>query len=372
LTKLQTFDVIKLSIAVDELNIQYLVSYIQEYLIKHRDDLLQQNLVEILEAFYQHELFTDLCNYCLEKICKDPEMLFDSDKFIGLKAPLLELLLKRDDLCIDEIVIWDNLLKWGFAQNPSVSHDNTKWSKEKVTIMKRTLHRYIPLIRFYYISPEDFLGKVYPLKKLLPKDLVDNLLTFHITPNKKSDIDKRPPRKQKFFCDSILIESQHFAIFSSWIDKKENLHYNRETIPYIFNLLYRASRDDMTAASFHEKCNNKGATIVIAKIQNSEQIVGGYNPLEWDSDFQWKSTKDSFIFSFINRTNTETAKVGYSNGQSSLGCFSNYGPIFGAGHDLSFHPPHGYWSSNPLSYPNVVIPNTFNVNDYEVFQVIKK
>ena len=35
--------------------------------------------------------------------------------------------------------------------------------------------------------------------------------------------------------------------------------------------------DGNTSAAFHEKCDNKGATIVIAKITNSEQIIGGYN-----------------------------------------------------------------------------------------------
>jgi|SRR6266498_3596397 len=117
----------------------------------------------------------------------------------------------------------------------------------------------------------------------------------------------------------------------------------------------------------------KGATIVVVKIQNSEQIVGGYNPLVWDSSNQWKSTGDSFIFSFVNRTNLQTAKVGYSNGdQYSIGCYLNYGPLFGGGHDLRFHPPEGCWKSNPHSYPNIDIPNQFNVDDYEVFQVIKK
>ena len=50
----------------------------------------------------------------------------------------------------------------------------------------------------------------------------------------------------------------------------------RKVIPYNFDLLYRASRDGNTAASFHRKCDNKGPTIVIAKITNSQQIVGGY------------------------------------------------------------------------------------------------
>ena len=71
---LQGPDVLKLLIAVDELNIQSLISCIQEYLIKYQDKFLQQNPIEILETVYQHESFADLWNYFLEKICEDPEM----------------------------------------------------------------------------------------------------------------------------------------------------------------------------------------------------------------------------------------------------------------------------------------------------------
>ena len=116
---LQGPDVLKLLIAVDELNIQQLVSHIQEYLIEHQTEFLQQNPTGILETVYQHETFTDLWNFCLEKICEEPKILFNSDnsdKFINLKAPLLEVLLKRDDLDMDEIEIWECLLKWCFAQ----------------------------------------------------------------------------------------------------------------------------------------------------------------------------------------------------------------------------------------------------------------
>ena len=82
-----------------------------------------------------------------------------------------------------------------------------------------------------------------------------------------------------FKLDSNLVKPEHIPIFSSWIDKKDSSHYNKKKNPYKFNLLYRASRDGNTAAAFHEKCDNKGATIVIAKVQNSEKIVGGYNLL---------------------------------------------------------------------------------------------
>ncbi|GBC03006.1 hypothetical protein RclHR1_04930003 [Rhizophagus clarus] len=378
LTKSQGPEVLKLLILVHELNIQYLISYIQNYLIKNQDEFLQQNLIGILETVYQHESLTDLWDCCLEKICNESKLLFESDKFTSLKAPILKLLLERDELDLDECIIWDSLLKWGLAQNPSISQDITKftkWSKDDIKIMERTLHGLVPLIRFYHISANDFLDQVLPLRKFLPKDLFNDLLTFYIAPDRKPNVQL--PRQSKFIYDSILVEHRHFVIFASWIDKKENSHYNVKNCPYNFNLLYRASRDGNTVAEFHNKCDNKGATIVVAKIAISEQIIGGYNPLYWESSDSWMSTFDSFIYFFTDKRNVKTAKVGYSNGNKySIGNYRKYAPIFGGGWDLQQF-SNGVWKCHRFensSYPKIDGSPTedFNVNEYEVFQVIKK
>src|SRR5688572_22690679 len=165
-------------------------------------------------------------------------------------------------------------------------NDPTKWNKDDIIKIERSLHRFIPLIRFYDIEPTDFFYKVYCYKDILPQDLIHDLLEFHIVPNMKPKANVAPTRKLtlKFELNSTLIKPEHIAIFSSCIDKKDFLHYNKKNIPYKFNLLYKASRDGNTAASFHEKCDNKGATVVVAKIRNSEKIVGGYNPLDWSGD----------------------------------------------------------------------------------------
>ncbi|RGB30658.1 hypothetical protein C1646_793420 [Rhizophagus diaphanus] len=383
LSKFQGPDILKLLIAVDELKIQALILCIQEYLIKHQHEFLQQNPLEILETVYQHETFTELWNYCLEEICTEPDTLFESDKFSNLKAPLLELLLKRDDLSLNEIDIWGSLIKWSYAQHPSIQQDVKKWNKEEITIMERTLHKFIPLIRFYHVDSEDFFLKVYPFKILIPEDILDNVLAFHMAPSKKSSLNIQPPRKSKNICDSVIIGPQHFAIFSSWIEKKNVSYYNESNIPYKFNLLYRASRDGNTAAAFHTKCDNKGSTIVILKIRNSEQILGGYNPLQWDSSNAFKSTQDSFLFSFTNKNDHNSAKVGHINTDygNAIYWYETYGPAFGGGHDL-FQDSDSIWKnySGFYSYPKIDVPqsyklgsyNSLDVGDYEVFQVIKK
>jgi hypothetical protein len=150
---LQGPDVLKLLIAMDELNIHSLISHIQEFLIEFQTEFLTQDPTGILETVYQRETFTDLWNFCLKKVCNEPEILFSSENFINLKAPLLELL-KKDDLKMNEIGIWENLLKWCFAQQ-NIQNDPAKWSKDDVTNIKRVLYRFIHLIRFYDIEPSD-------------------------------------------------------------------------------------------------------------------------------------------------------------------------------------------------------------------------
>src|SRR5436190_294697 len=114
-------------------------------------------------------------------------------------------------------------------------------------------------------------------------------------PNYDIAPSRRPNLKVKL--DSILIESNHIPFFASWIDKKDSSHYNKRNIPYDFKLLYRSNRDGLDNKVFHRNCDNKGATIWVAKFQGA-QLIGGYNPLDWSGNCVWKNTTDSFIFDF--------------------------------------------------------------------------
>ncbi|RGB35301.1 BTB/POZ domain-containing protein [Rhizophagus diaphanus] len=378
LTKLQGSEVLKLLIAVDELDIQPLISCIQEYFLTiNKSDSLYQNLLEIV---YQHEKFTDLWNFCFDRICEEPEKLINTDKFINLKAPLLEMLLKRDDFALDEIIIWEGLIKWGLAQNSTIPKDVKKWSKEQFTIMERILHRFIPLVRFHHISSDVFFYKVLPYKKLLPKLLVYEITEYNMVPDKKSTINIQTPRKKKLSLKfgSSLIDSNHFAIFASWIDKKDSLYYNFKNIPYNFDLLYRASRDGKDINQFHNKCDNKGATIVITQVEGTNQIIGGYNPLAWDSSNSSKTTTNSFIFSLADKNDVSTATIGrVKNPDGAICCYSDSGPAFGSNWDcdLCYTKYDKKWicSADPFCYHSINLAFTYFIaDDYEVFQVIKK
>ena len=101
-------------------------------------------------------------------------------------------------------------------------------------------------------------------------------------------------------------------------------------------------------------------------------MVGGYNPLDWNGD-GFKSTTDSFIFSFNNYSDSNTGRIGrviMRTKANAVCCRSNFGPIFGRSYDLAMY-SNGQWGSTPATYkPNLSIPRKFEIDDYEVFQVV--
>ena len=95
-------------IASDELNFKKLTKLTEDFIIENHRQFLQNDPVGILQIVYYCKPLVNLQEFCLENICSEPENLFNSDKFTQLSAPLLEIILKRDDLRFDEIEIWEN------------------------------------------------------------------------------------------------------------------------------------------------------------------------------------------------------------------------------------------------------------------------
>ncbi|CAG8582564.1 698_t:CDS:1 [Dentiscutata heterogama] len=207
-----------------------------------------------------------------------------------------------------------------------------------------------------------FITKVWPFRRLLPDNLTEDVLRCHLVSGAAPLYNVFPARSCSKI-DSVIINKEILQLFTKWINK------NSKEILYEFNLLFRSSRDGFSSYTFHQKCDNKGATIVVGKISNSNQLVGGYNPLDWNGNGQYKNTTDSFLFSISDLKNATLGRVTY--GHQAVYCNNNYGPTFGA-HDLYAPNNNSNWQYNVVYYSSINLSGSVTISNYEVFQVVKK
>ena len=111
-----------------------------KYFIENYEDYIKKNPVKILQLIYANENFKELKNIYLEKFCEYSEKLFQSSEFKSLEKPILLEILKRDDFSVDEIVIWESILKWGLAKHPEINNVNVEdWSLQSFVDLGNTL-----------------------------------------------------------------------------------------------------------------------------------------------------------------------------------------------------------------------------------------
>ncbi|GES77837.1 hypothetical protein GLOIN_2v1534764 [Rhizophagus clarus] len=361
--------ILQFLIAADELGLDKLIELTQEYLLNNKE-FIYKDPVSTLRIIYQHEPFEDLKNYCLDMISEEPSILFSSKKFPSIEKPIITMILQRDDLNMEEIDVWESLLRWLFVNYLRIGQDDSTCSLEDLKNAKQIIREYVPFIRFYDISREDFYLKVYPYKDFIPQDLLNDILRYHMIPNATPMLNFKPTRSRKV--DSVLVKFNIFKLFMKWIDRKDENNYNEKTAPYNFILFLRGTRDGFDATKFHQLCDGKGATISFARINNSKQIIGGYNPLHWYQNSTYGSTNDSFIFNITNTDDSNSAKIGRCNNpNNAIYYHPSYGPTFGNGHDLRAQ-GNVWYTNNGNAYSNVNLPSNPSIDEYEVFLVVKK
>ena len=105
-------ELLELLIATDELGLESLYECMMEYFIENCEKYIKENAVKILQSIYKSEKFKELKNIYLEKFCDHySEKLFESNDFESLEKLALLEVIKRDDFDVDEMVIWEKILK---------------------------------------------------------------------------------------------------------------------------------------------------------------------------------------------------------------------------------------------------------------------
>src|SRR5579871_1196625 len=170
-------------LAADKLLLQELVDYLQKYSVENRFVWMEQHFELVHRTSFQSNSLMEIQQFCTNFMAKSPEKIFESLDFTSLSEKSLVQLIKRDDLQMREIEVWEHVLKWGLAENPTFLPDPDTWSDEDFKTMENTLQHCLTLIRFFSLSNKEFLQKVRPYKKLIKHQLYENLLNSHLNPD---------------------------------------------------------------------------------------------------------------------------------------------------------------------------------------------
>ena len=147
--------------------------------------------------------------------------------------------------------------------------------------------------------------------KLEIENLKKNINQINEYINQQKEKEKKKTLK---FGDSLIVKEDEDEMICNWINPNKNIKTK---------LLYRVSRDGDGSDIFHKYCDNKGPTIIFAKIKNGYRF-GGYSGISWTCEGKCFYDKDAFLFSLNNKL-----KIMNNNTDTTVYHGSNYGPDFG-------------------------------------------
>ncbi|PKC68653.1 hypothetical protein RhiirA1_440494 [Rhizophagus irregularis] len=149
-------DICELLIAADEINLNELIEYIHENIT----DLSYKNMISFFNALNNftmyHQEIENIKEYVKKYIIKNAFRIFNNfdslhsnySLFLELENDCLLSLIQNDDFRMDEIEIWNNLIKWAIAKNPTSIIDSS------TTILSRIRNERSAI----YDSKDDKLG----------------------------------------------------------------------------------------------------------------------------------------------------------------------------------------------------------------------
>ncbi|RHZ67599.1 hypothetical protein Glove_300g3 [Diversispora epigaea] len=378
-----TKTIYELMIIAKELELEELSVKLESYLIDSKASWLRTHFSFVYHSIFDGKEFEDLEKFYNDIIVKHPNLIFESEDLTSLHEAALISILKRDDLKVEEVQIWDYVLKWGIAQIPTLTTNLEECEDiwEKVKPYKKILEEQLwdDMIQHYMFPNKPVKSLILPAR---------NISNFELQlPSKTISTPKLPSKENDRF--STIINKEHFAEISSWIDRKSTT-YSFANIPYEFQLILRGSRDDFNPKTFWNKCHGHANTIVVAKVAGTDEIIGGYNPLAWDNSTRGvMETKDSFIFSLKNGNIQDSILSRVIDSTEALfyddpNVQNMYGPCFGNDEFIlrtnvsDFTQDKFCWCNYDTRceiYYEKPIRTTrelFSIVDYEVFKIIKQ
>ena len=159
-----------------------------------------------------------------------------------------------------------------------------------------------------------------------------------------NDREKEKYERNKYynnlFKESKIINEEERKLISKWVLPYYNLK---------FELLYSGSRDGFSTNTFHSKCDNKGPTLFVTKLENNRRF-GGFASSSWGKDSHEIKDDNAFLFSLDNKIKYGLKKKGIDAlyGQENTSVL--FGPNYSKGDDLPIGGDIAYCRTEGLKF----------------------
>ncbi|RHZ78417.1 hypothetical protein Glove_165g149 [Diversispora epigaea] len=350
----ETKFIFDLMLITDEFELEELTNKLETLLVETKGSWLRTHFSFIYHSIFSRNNFKKLENFCNDIVVKYPNLIFDADDFTSLEESALVSLLKREDLQIEEIKIWDYIIKWGIAQTSTLPKNLGEWTTENFLTLKTTLQQCLPHIRYFHLSSIEIVDKIKPYKKIMDKQLWEDIKQHLLIPDRPVKSTILPPR----------------TVLATELPPRAE----------------EPREDGFAPQTFWNTCHGYSYTIILVKVAGTDEIVGGYNPLAWDNsniNDKWEKTKDSFIFSLKNGNIQNSILSRVKKPQFAIVNLSKfhqkvYGPYFGDfwmnSSKSNFTLDKGcFCRSYSGSYEKPTRSSEyFSIINYEVFKIVRK
>ncbi|KAI1283146.1 hypothetical protein HDE_12841 [Halotydeus destructor] len=279
---------------------------------------------------------------------------------------------------MEEEDVFRAVLEWAKNQ-AGVTQPTVHWSDEERQRVCHNLQGVIEHVRLLLIDSQVFAEEVEPTGAV-PMEMSLERYRFAALPSKfQTDRRVQARKTNKLFQNSKLLTGDRTSlqkILNQWLgDPKQT-----------WRLIYRASSHGFTAQSFHHHCDNQGPTMIIIQSANGN-VAGGFTDISWDSPptsrGKYLPSDKCFLFTLINNQDQPPTKFAIKKRSFAVVHHPDFGPVFGAGADLSIasdcNANGDSYSSLPHSYDGLGANSTilfgddnFTVVDYEVFAMLRK
>ncbi|KAJ5079425.1 pep-cterm sorting domain-containing protein [Anaeramoeba ignava] len=376
---------------------KYLIDELIEICSKIIKNNLQfETVVDILklsEAMKFNQLLNSSYQFILENINEFIKTSF----FLELEENQFKSIISSGYISLNEFEIFQLIIKWGKHKlNINQEKENEKLEKkEKEQIQNQISNIIIEQIQFNNFSEEE-INKTLK-DDLIPKQISEQLIQFQKLQNdqnNEAELEKLiqfQNQSQNQFQNQNQ-NSTNFKLKSSFnssiIKTKENFNKLKEWIndDEFFSKMkkgFSAKKKGFNCKKWHDKCDNKGKTLIIIKTTEN-YIFGGFTSIGFTNDkskwrwcdrkFSWGYIPDSksFIFSLRNNKNNRNPHkfpIKKDQEKNAIYYHPNYGPIFGMGitGDLEFLDSLEYGKSNfgsSYKLPNEIEYDTNEAKSY--------